>query len=578
MELYRIQDVSFAFPEQSQEALSQLNLSVNSGEFVIIAGKSGCGKSTLLRHLKTALTPHGTRSGHIRYKGRTIAEVSDREQASEIGFVQQNPDHQIVTDKVWHELAFGLESLGFNQQTIRLRVAEMASFFGIQTWFHHPVTELSGGQKQLLNLASVMAMHPSVLILDEPTSQLDPIAAIELLDTIRRINQELGTTIIMTEHRLEEALPAADRLIVLDAGRIIADDTPRAVGKLLHAVAHPMFAAMPAATQIYAAAPSYSHAEAIPPLTVKEGRQWLDNYISHASNASNASHVCLGAAAAVESASGETTPLFKRPSASPIAVQFKDVWFKYEKNGPDIIKDLSFSVRKGQFYCLVGGNGTGKSTTMSMISGIHKPYRGKVLIEGRSLSSMNARELFTKRLGVLPQSPQALFVKKTVELDLYEMLSDSKLSKEERKEAVDAVVAWAELTELVSKHPYDLSGGEQQRAALAKVMLLEPTILILDEPTKGLDGFFKVKLGKFLKDLQARGITIIMVSHDIEFCAQYGEVCAMFFDGGVIASSETSAFFSGNSFYTTAANRISRQHWRDAITIESVVQRCLSIK
>lgn len=563
MEIYHIKDLSFAFPEQQKKALDSLNLSIASGEFIALVGRSGCGKSTLLRHLKSVLTPHGKRSGEVLFKGQPINDADLRTQAADIGFVLQNPDNQIVTDKVWHELAFGLESLGLDQQTMRLRVAEMASFFGIQTWFHRDVSELSGGQKQLLNLASIMAMHPSVLILDEPTSQLDPIAAMEFLDTVHRINRELGTTIIMSEHRLEEVLPISDRLIVMDSGIVIADDTPRAAGEALRAAGHPMFASMPAPMRIYASVTEKGIPHTEGPLTIKEGRQWLQDHFQSTPE----SQLEQVAAQASKSANKASTPA---------VIQFKDVWFKYEKHGADIIKDLSFVVNKGQIYCIVGGNGTGKSTTLSLLSGILKPYRGKVLVEGQQPSSMKVRDLFHNRLGVLPQNPQSLFVKKTVELDLHEMLSDLKLSQEEKKAKVDEVVAFAELEPLLTMHPYDLSGGEQQRAALAKVLLLNPAILLLDEPTKGLDAFFKDKLGDFLQRLCARGVTVIMVSHDIEFCAKYGEVCSMFFDGSMIASNETNSFFAGNHFYTTAANRMARHLWRDAVTTESVIERCLS--
>lgn len=555
METYRIEELDFTFPLQESRTLSHINLTIQSGEFVAICGKSGSGKSTLLRQLKTILTPHGERSGRIRFCGQPLEEVDPRTQAAQIGFVLQNPDNQIVTDKVWHELAFGLENLGFDQRTIRLRVAEMASFFGIQSWFHHDVSELSGGQKQLLNLASIMAMHPAVLILDEPTSQLDPIAAAEFLAALTKINRELGTTIIMTEHRLEEVLPIADRLIVMDEGTILADAPPAQAGEALFRMQHPMVASMPSPMQIYAevdgaAASAY-------PVTVKEGRQWLNDFLS-------------GRTAASDTTAGEPP----QSSSNPVAITFKDVWFKYDKHGPDVLKDLSLEVREGQFYCVVGGNGTGKTTALSLISGIRQPYRGKVLIGGKNPAKMKANELFINHLGVLPQNPQTLFVKKTVEQDLHDMLADTALSKEEKSAKVAAMVQFAELEHLLSMHPYDLSGGEQQRAALAKVLLLEPRILLLDEPTKGLDGFFKEKLAAFLKKLNASGVTIVMVSHDIEFCARHGEVCALFFDGGIIASDSAGRFFSGNSFYTTAANRMVRHVWSGGITIEDVIERC----
>lgn len=553
MEIYRIEDLEFTFPEKDNPALSHINLLITRGEFITICGKSGCGKSTLLKQLKTVLTPHGTREGAIYFGGQPLDEIDHRTQSAEIGFVLQSPDNQIVTDKVWHELAFGLESLGYDHRTIRLRVAEMASFFGIQNWFHKHVSELSGGQKQLLNLASIMAMHPSVLVLDEPTSQLDPIAATDFLETVKKINRELGTTIIITEHRLEEVLPISDRLIVMDEGDILVDASPNQACETLRQMEHHMFMAMPSPTRIYAAVEN----DLSCPITVKEGRQWLDAYLRDKT---------------IAILPPKEESMERQGKA---AIKLKDVWFKYEKHGADIVKDLSLEVREGQFYCIVGGNGTGKTSMLSLISGIQKPYRGKVLIGGKSPAKMSSKELFTNNLGVLPQNPQSLFVKKTVAQDLLEMLSYTKLTQEEKAEKVQAMTAFAELEPLLSMHPYDLSGGEQQRAALAKVLLLEPRILLLDEPTKGLDAFFKEKLAAFLKKLNAKGVTILMVSHDIEFCAKHGEVCAMFFDGSIITSDTSNRFFAGNSFYTTAANRMARHVWSEGVTIEDVIERCL---
>lgn len=552
MEAYRIEDLSFTFPLREKAALSHIQLTIQSGEFVTVCGKSGSGKSTLLRHLKPQLTPHGQRGGQVYFCGSPLEELDQRTQSSEIGYVLQSPDNQIVTDKVWHELAFGLESLGCDSRTIRLRVAEMASFFGIQSWFHKAVTELSGGQKQLLNLASIMAMQPSVLILDEPCSQLDPIAAADFMEALNKINRELGTTVIMTEHRLEEVLPISDRVIVLDDGLIIADDTPRKAGEWLHSIDHAMFSAMPAPIQICAGVEN----DLPCPMTVKEGRQWVDSYLEHKS-----------------AVSSEELRESKDVSSNNV-IQFKDVWYKYEKNGSDIIKDLSFDVREGQFYCIVGGNGTGKTTTLSLISGLLQPYRGNILLNGHNPAKTKANELFTNNLAYLPQNPQTLFVKKTVELDLLEMLTATKLTA---KEKADKIASMAELTEiehLLSAHPYDLSGGEQQRAALAKVLLLEPKILLLDEPTKGLDSFFKEKLAALLKRLNADGVTIVMVSHDVEFAAKHADLCSLFFDGSIITTNSASTFFAGNSFYTTAANRMVRHIWSEAITIEDVIERC----
>lgn len=555
MEIYRIKDLSFSYPKKDTAALAHIDLTIDSGEFITICGKSGCGKTTLLRHLKTILTPHGKRKGEIYFEGQLIDEIEQRTQASHIGYVLQNPDNQIVTDKVWHELAFGLESLGLDNSTIRLRVAEMASFFGIQTWFHKNVIELSGGQKQLLNLASIMAMQPTVLILDEPTSQLDPISALDFMETVKKVNRELGTTIIITEHRMEEIIPLSDRLVVMDEGRIITDDSPKGVGEKLSKAEHPMFFAMTSPMQIYTGVKN----ELPCPVTVKEGRKWLDllmgdNFVKNESNA-----------------------IAKTKTSENIAIEMKDVWFRYEKSQPNIIKGLSFKVKQGQFYCIVGGNGSGKTTALSLISRICKPHRGKILIGGKNLAKMNESELFKNNLGVLPQDPQALFVKKTVELDLYEMLAYTKIKNLEKVRKVKEVVELIGLEDLLFMHPYDLSGGEQQKAALAKVLLLKPRILLLDEPTKGLDGCFKEKFALILKKLADQGVAIVMVSHDIEFCARYADICAMFFDGNIIMENTAKEFFAGNSFYTTSANRMARHICKNAVTVEDVIELCQNI-
>ena len=536
MALFSIENLTFSYPEQSKRAIDSLTLSVPQGAFVVLCGPSGCGKSTLLRQLKPALAPHGVCTGRILFHGTPLDEVDLRTQTARIGFVQQSPENQIVTDKVWHELAFGLESLGEDTLTIRRRVAEMASFFGIEGWFYRNVTELSGGQKQLLNLASIMSMQPDVLILDEPTSQLDPIAASDFLAVLGKINRELGTTILLTEHRLEEAFPLATTVAVMDDGRLLCTGTPAEVGKYLKAMGHRMFLAMPAAMRIWAAVAS----DAPCPVTVREGRDFLQAF-------------------AAKQVLQALPPEAAYPHGEPV-ITMSGAWFRYEQDSPDVVKSLNLTLGRGEFLALLGGNGAGKSTTLKLLSGLKKPCRGEVTVSGT--------------LGMLPQNPQTLFVKKTVREDLFEIFSGSKLPKAEQEERVARMVSLCRLGDLLDRHPYDLSGGEQQRTALAKVLLLQPEILLLDEPTKGLDAEFKQTLAEILRTLLALGVSLLMVSHDVEFCARYAHRCALFFDGNIVTEATPRAFFSGNSFYTTAANRIARPLEPQAVTPENVMTIC----
>jgi len=543
VEHFRIENLTFSYPiSKDKKSLDNVSLRIEKGEYIVLCGKSGSGKTTLLRHLKTVLTPHGKRTGEIYFNGTSLKDVDNRLQSSKIGYVMQNPDDQIVTDKVWHELAFGLESLGCDQKTMRSRVAEMACYFGIQDWFHRDVAVLSGGQKQLLNLASIMAMQPEVLILDEPTSQLDPIAASDFLNTVRKINTELGTTVIITEHRLEDIFPYADRAIVVDSGKIIADDTPRNIGKLLFEQNNPMFTAMPTPVRVFYNADGIGDC----PLTVREGRSWLNKEF-------------------------ETEPQTKEFPCKNIddeidnpALSLKELWFRYEKDTPDILRGVSLEIPVGSISAIVGGNGAGKSTTLKAICGICKPYRGKIKVFGKPVNKFKSGELFKNCVSMLPQDPKSLFVKKTVREDLEEMTND--------KNKINEVAEICQITELMNNHPYDLSGGEQQRAALAKVLLTEPKILLLDEPTKGMDSFFKETFAAILNKLKSQGITILMVSHDVEFCAKYADRVSMFFDGQVLTTETPQKFFGGNSFYTTAANRMSKHIFRNAVTAENVVE------
>lgn len=533
MDCFTLENLSFAYPEQENCALKNVDLSIEKGDFIIVCGPSGCGKSTLLRQFKSVLTPHGKRNGSVLFFGKPLEDVSYREQSEKIGYVLQSPENQVVTDKVWHELAFLPESLGYGTAEIRKRVAEMAAFFGIENWFYKNVSELSGGQKQLLSLASVMTAKPEVLILDEPTAQLDPIAASEFLSVLGKLNRELGITVILTEHRLEEAFPFANRVAFMENGCIICCDSPKNVGMLLKEQNNGMFLAMPAAMRVWAALDGNGEC----PVTVREGSSFLAEY--------SAEHKHSEISNKITPISGETV------------LSAQNLFFRYSRDLPDVLKGFSFELHRGEFFALLGGNGVGKSTALKLLAGFLRPYRGTVTATGK--------------IGVLPQDPATLFVKKTVEEELLSAFDGKKTEKSERLKRVYEAARFCGISDLLKRHPFDISGGEQQRAALARVLLCEPDILLLDEPTKGFDAEFKAEFAEILNRLLVGGTSVFMVSHDVSFCAEYAHRCGLLFDGEIVSSGTPTQFFSGNNFYTTPANRMARNIIPSAITANEII-------
>lgn len=558
MEIFKVENLSFKYPRSASFALKDVNLSVKSGEFLVICGKSGCGKTTLLRLLKKQLSPFGEKDGKIFYISRPIEDVDDRESAEKIGFVLQNIETQAVTDKVWHELAFGLESLGEKEEIIRNRVAETASFFGIQNYFRKSVNSLSGGQKQILNLASVMVMRPDVLILDEPTSQLDPISAEEFLKTLKKINLELGTTVILSEHRLETAIPLCDRVAVMESGKIIEEGNASKVCKKLKASGNDMYKAFPSTMRIYSEVDGTGEKF---PESVKEARMWLEDYAEN-----NTLHPDFIPCDEEEKNDGKD---------EETAVEMKDVHFRYEKNDRDITDGLCMSVKKGELFAILGGNGAGKTTALSLVCALNKPYRGKIKIFGKNIEKI---ENLYDIVCALPQNPQNLFLKNTVFSDLMSALDGIKEEREKKEARVFEALRLCRIEDKKDSHPYDLSGGEMQRAALAKVLLRNPKILLLDEPTKGLDAHFKECFSQILKNLCEKGTCVIMVSHDVEFCAKYADRCAMFFDGRLVSTSSTREFFKNNLFYTTLAVRMARTTIKEAVVDEDIILACAKAK
>lgn len=542
MEILGIKDLTFSYPNKENFALQNVNLSINSGDFVVVCGQSGSGKTTLLRMLKKEIAPHGEKQGAVYYKGEDVEKLDDKISAQKIGFVFQKPDQQIVTDKVWHELAFGLESLGYDSDYIRLRVGEMANYFGITSLFRKKTTELSGGQKQLMNLASVMAMSPDVIILDEPTSQLDPITANDFITTLKKINDELGLTVIIIEHRLQEVFPIADKVAVMEDGKVICYDTPRNVCEKLSN--HPMSQGFPSAVRIWQKSGSKGEC----PLTVKEGRNFINLNFSE-----------------------RKLPLRNTIPNTEDIITLKDVFFRYEKGGNDILSGTNLSIKKGEHFCILGGNGSGKTTTLKILAGLLKPYRGKVIIDNNKMTKKTTADFNRLGVAMLPQNPESVFLKSRVIDDYTELCKIKGIEKSDYEDKINSVAEKLGIKDLLENHPYDLSGGEIQKCALGKVLISEPKILLLDEPTKGVDAYSKLSLSKILQEIKSDGVTIITVTHDVEFASIVADRCGLFFDGEVLSSLVPQEFFSKNNFYTTASSRISRDKFANAVTVDDVV-------
>jgi len=531
MEILAVKDLSFTYPMCERPCVNHVRFTVDSGEFVVLCGATGSGKSTLLRRFKREIAPSGSEIGEITFLGKPIAEVAPEK----IGFVAQRPDEQIVTDKVYSELAFGLENLGLSQSVIARRVAEMASYFGIEDWFERDVSTLSGGQKQLLSLASVMVMNPEMILLDEPTSQLDPIAASDFLATLKKLNRDFSLTVMIVEHRLEEVIPMCDKLLVIQDGVLTHNGSPREVIADLKAE-DSLLESMPTAARVYHAL----SADGACPLTVREGRRFVESrYQNRIQSIVEAAYT----------------------HSQRQALAFRDVFFRYERAFPDVLKGLSFTVYENEIFCILGGNGSGKTTALSCAAGVRKIYSGQIRVFDKKLKDYTGGELYQNCLTLLPQDIQSVFLCNTVR----EELEDAK---------ADISMLPFDLSHLLDKHPYDLSGGEGQLVALAKVLATKPRLLLMDEPTKGLDGEKKRILIGVLQKLKTNGVTVLIVTHDVEFAAMCADRCALFFRGNIVSVGTPREFFSENSFYTTAASRMIKGYYANAVTVEDIAELC----
>lgn len=583
---------SFQYAVSDSPALRAIDLTIASGEFVVFCGVGGSGKTTLLRQIKPELRPHGKMTGemNLRFDG-----TNERE-AIPVAMVMQNPKTQIVMHTVWHELAFGLENMGLPYSEIERRIAEVANFFGIESWIYQKTDALSGGEKQILNLAANIILQPEILILDEPTSQLDPIARREFLSLLHYLHSETGTTILLSEHQLEDLLEYADQVVFLEAGEVAFKGAPRDfAGFLLQsdnpfAEALPLAACMAKAVQLPRtfsensdilsgnldddvadlsvldgvsdlALPDLSSSDLflpdrslpdrsvaglsaselladdlsgvsnnrhkiLPPLSIQEGRAFLRGEFS-------------GFSLAGSLEADPETPAVRAEKTEMICME--QVWFRYQPEQKLILREADLSIREHEILAIMGGNGSGKSTLLYLLCKALTPLKGKVKIASG------------RRVAMLGQNPESVFSAETVSDVLTEYQAGFSIKDTEIQELIDLF----ELGGLLDRHPFDISGGEKQRLALAKVLLTKPDILLLDEPAKSLDSIMKKKLQEILLSLKEE-ITIVLVTHDLEFASMTADRIAMLFNQKVIAEASMREFFKKNSYYTTAAYRLSR--------------------
>lgn len=561
MAYLEIKDLTFTYPDGSR-ALENVNLTLGEGEILLLLGDSGSGKTTLLRNIKNELAPFGKRFGTVTLNGRDVTELTRAQSAVTVGYVFQDPSDQIVTDKVWHELAFGLENLDTPQEKMSRTVGETADYFGLSDLMDQDTDSLSGGQKQLLNLASVMAMHPDLLLLDEPTSMLDPISARRFLDMVERLREEFSLTVIITEHRIEEVYPIADVIGVLDQGRLtcLEKKSEMALSGSLPEADH-----LPVAARVflrYMRSVSHIGNEKIP-MTIPEGRAFLRQVMAEKKNDDGRTEDCNPDAAAdkkYRDHSAEAKP------GKDYLISVKDMYFRYRELSDDVLKGMSITVCPGECVGILGGNGSGKSTMLRAIAGIIQPYRGRV----RKCDST----------GFLPQDPKLLFSEDTVELEIKGRIDKLRKSDSEKAETAErisrGIIKSMELEKKLSSHPYDLSGGEQQRLGLIITLMYDPKLILLDEPTKGLEKRLKKVLGDIIFREKEQNKGIVIVSHDVEFLAEYADRCGLFFQGSISGLGDTRTFMLQNQFYTTAARRMSRGVTGDAVDEDEISAQLLS--
>lgn len=535
MPLFKVENLTYYYPDAQQPALHNVNMSIEEGEFLLVVGGSGSGKSSLARAL-AGLIPDfygGRIGGRVFYKRQDIRQINKRTLAGEIGIVFQDPEKQLVMTGVEGEVAFGLENLGLPQAEMFRRVAEVLGFFGLTQLKTEFTASLSGGQKQKLALASVLAMQPHLLILDEPTSQLDPAASEELFNLVRQLNEEMNLTIVLVEQRLERCFHLADRVVVMEGGQIVQESPPgeSAVWQVKNRLPYiPPVAGFFACTGLSGV-----------PLTVKEGRKLLSKYVLSRDQSAGQNLVLPQP---VRAASKERdTPI----------VEVKGLWFTYP-DGREALRGIDLHIGAGEFVALMGENASGKTTLLKQLAGLLKPWRGRVLVAGLDTRKVAPCQL-ARVVGYLSQNPNDYLFRDTVEEELGFTLSNLGLPGDGR---IDEMLERMKLKRCREFNPRDLSSGERQRVALASVMAAGPQLLLLDEPTRGIDYGLKAGLGSLLQEVAAEGTAVFLVTHDVEFAAEYAGRVVMLFDGKVACDGPKHEVLSSSIFYSPQMSRLFR--------------------
>ena len=528
MPAIEVRSLSFAYPGADAAVLEGLDWSVPQGAFALLVGGTGSGKSTLLSLLKPEIAPAGERTGDARVLGENVADMDVRASAERVGYVFQDPENQIVCETVWHEMAFGLENLGVSRDEMRRRVAETSYFFGLEDWLHRDTDTLSGGRKQLLSLAAVLALRPRVLLLDEPTSQLDPVAEKNFLHALFRVNRELGCTVVVATHQPRPMLEYATRAYRIEGGCICKVADIASLGhreELFSGEVSGWGASRRAKNGVFSSASGQ-----LGSLGPRGGAPGAKKGLKSGKSAEFEVQILSQDDSGVPSRVGGGRILQKMHGGS--ATTLSEGWFRYDRAAGWVLRGLDVTFSAGAVHAIVGGNGCGKSTMLSVLAKTAKLQRGR-MVRGAVSAAL------------LPQNPKALLVAETVRDELMEWAStcgyDENLARER--------AAQLGLDGLETHHPYDLSGGQRQLLALAKLLLIGPELLLLDEPTKGLDLESRRIIARALRDHVKAGGTVIMATHDLDFAEQVADDVAMMFDGEIACMEPPAEFFADNVFY-----------------------------